>query len=166
MARCCSSVKPEVTKSCGAPASSMVAMAPKRAPVSDRALSTTSRSTVSRSRLALIRRLAALSAEMRSRRAAISRRSSSGTLTAAPRRGAESVCRGRERDRPGRGDSAKYRYNSLYPYSVDVIIHTHFTRVCVLLQAICVEAAMAPARDGGGFANLHPAGAGRCAAEP
>ena len=38
MARCSASVMPEVTKSCGAPASSMVAMAPKRAPVSDRAL--------------------------------------------------------------------------------------------------------------------------------
>ena len=132
MARCCSaSVMPEVTKSCGAPASSMVAMAPRRAPVSDCALSTTSRSTVSRSRLALIRRLAALSAEMRSRSAAISRRSSSGALTAAPRRGAEWVCRGRARDRPGRGDSAgraaKYRLNSLYPYYCDVIIHTYFT---------------------------------------
>ena len=73
MARCSASVKPEVTKSCGAPASSMVAMAPKRAPVSDRALSTTSRSTVSRSRLALIRRLAVLSAEMRSRSASFLR---------------------------------------------------------------------------------------------
>ena len=31
MAQCSSSVKPEVTKSYGAPASSMVAMAPKRA---------------------------------------------------------------------------------------------------------------------------------------
>ena len=66
-------MKPEVTKSCGAPASSMVAMAPKRAPVSDRALSTTSRSTVSRSRLALMRRLAVLSAELRSRSASFSR---------------------------------------------------------------------------------------------
>ena len=33
MARCSASVMPEVTKSCGAPASSMVAMAPRRAPV-------------------------------------------------------------------------------------------------------------------------------------
>ena len=62
MSRCSSAVKPEVTKSWGAPASSMVAMAPKRAPVSARALSTTSFSTISRSRLALMRRLAALSA--------------------------------------------------------------------------------------------------------
>ena len=35
--RCSSAVKPEVTKSCGAPASSMVLMPPKRAPVSARA---------------------------------------------------------------------------------------------------------------------------------
>ena len=56
----------------GVPVSSMVAMAPKRAPVSVRALSTTSVSTVSRSRLALMRRLAALSAEMRARSAAFS----------------------------------------------------------------------------------------------
>ena len=131
MARCSASVKPEVTKSCGAPASSMVAMAPKRAPVSDRALSTTSRSTVSRSRLALIRRLAALSAEMRSRSAAISRRSSSGGFTAAPRRGAESVRRSRERDRTGRvdaaGNTATYQHSSRYPYSLSLIIHTYFT---------------------------------------
>ena len=105
MAQCSSSVKPEVTKSYGAPASSMVAMAPKRAPVSARALSTTSRSTVSRSRLALIRRLAAQFVRNAHRRAPA---------------GAESVCRDRARDRqvdgPGRGDSAgraaKYLLNS------------------------------------------------------
>ena len=64
----------EVTRreSWGAPASSMVAMAANRAPVSARALSTTSLSTVSRSRLALMRRLAALSAEMRARSASFS----------------------------------------------------------------------------------------------
>ena len=69
-----------------------------------------------------------------------SRRSSSGALTAAPRRGAEWVCRGRERDGPGRGDSAgraaKYLWNSLYPYSTDVIIHTHFTINLVGLQPV------------------------------
>ena len=50
----------------------MVAMAPKHAPVSVRALSTTSVSTVSRSRLALMRRLAALSAARRVRSASCS----------------------------------------------------------------------------------------------
>ena len=65
MARCCSSSNPEVTKSRGAPASSTVAMAPQAAPVSARALSITSRSTVSRSRLAPMRRMAAVSAASR-----------------------------------------------------------------------------------------------------
>ena len=88
-----------------APVSSMVAMAPKRAPVSARALSTTSVSTVSRSRLALMRRLAALSAE-------IPRCGSSGALTAAPRPGAESVCRRRTRAGPGRSGSNGKRWNT------------------------------------------------------
>ena len=99
MRRCSASVKPEVTKSCGAPASSMVAMAPKRAPVSARALSTTSFSTVSRSRLALMRRLAALSAETRARSAscsaAVGSRSVIGSSLRPPR--------GRVAGRPGRG---------------------------------------------------------------
>ena len=67
--------KPENTKPSGAPASSTVAMTtPRRTP---RALSTTSPSTVSRSRLTFIRRMAAFSMAMHSQTAWSSRCTSS-----------------------------------------------------------------------------------------
>ena len=70
--RCSSGEKPEETNSSTCPESPMVVITPKRALVSVRALSTISVKTVSRSRLALMRRLAALSLEMLSRSASIS----------------------------------------------------------------------------------------------
>ena len=54
-----------MTKSSIAPRSSSVVITPELAPVSARALSTTSSSTVARSRLWLMRSIAALSREMR-----------------------------------------------------------------------------------------------------
>ena len=71
--RLSSGVKPEVTASSRARASSMVTMTAKRAPVSARADSAISCSTVSTSRLALTRRMAEDSAAIRSRSAWISR---------------------------------------------------------------------------------------------
>ena len=71
-------------KSWGCPESSMVVITPYRAPVSARALSTTSCRTVLTSRLALMRRIAALSREMWSPSAAFSRLSSSGLFTGPP----------------------------------------------------------------------------------
>ena len=87
-----------------------------------------------------IRRLAALSVEMRSRSAAISRPRSSGALTAIPRRGGRIGVPGAGEESgeesgagpavPGRfgGQGGENQQNSLYPYPVDVIIHTHFTQ--------------------------------------
>ena len=91
-------IAPEVTKFCGAPASSMVVMPPKRAPVSARALSTTSVSTVSRSRLALMRRLAALSAARRARSASCSAAVRSRSVIRSPP----------SARRLGRADAVKY----------------------------------------------------------
>ena len=68
-----SAVKPQSTASSSFPAPSTVVMTAKRAPVSVRAASAISRSTVSSSRLALMRRMAAVSVEIRSRSASISR---------------------------------------------------------------------------------------------
>ena len=71
-------------KSWGCPESSIVVITPYRAPVSARALSTTSCRTVLTSRLALMRRIAALSREMWSPSAAFSRLSSSGLFNGPP----------------------------------------------------------------------------------
>ena len=70
----------------GCPESSMVVITPYRASVSAQALLTTSCRTVLRSRLELMRRLAALSLEMRSRSASFSRLSSSELFISQPRR--------------------------------------------------------------------------------
>ena len=67
------------------PAPSMVAMLPEPASVRARALSTTSRRTVLRSRLSLMRRLASHSLERRSRSAWFSCLSSSISLISTPR---------------------------------------------------------------------------------
>ena len=64
--------RPEVMKSSSPPSSSRVVMAPKRAPVRARALSITSCRTVSGSRLSLMRRLASLRRDSRSRSASVS----------------------------------------------------------------------------------------------
>ena len=61
-----SSESPEVTKSTSPPPASTVVITPWVAPVSARALSTTSRSTVSRSRLELMRSTVPLSRAKRS----------------------------------------------------------------------------------------------------
>ena len=66
------------------PDSSKAVIPPNRAPVSDRALSMTSCSTVSGSRLSLTRRLASLNRVSRSRSSVISRRCSSASCIFPP----------------------------------------------------------------------------------
>ena len=95
-----SGVKPEVRKSCGTPASSTRTSAPQRAPVSARALSITSSSTVSRSRLALIRRMAALRVALRARSASISRFRSSDSAKGVSRVRSSGLAPGRAGDAP------------------------------------------------------------------
>ena len=71
--RTCSGSMPEARKAWGSPASSSRVIAPYRASVSARALSRTPCSTVSTSRLSLMRRLASLNRDRRSRNAWFSR---------------------------------------------------------------------------------------------
>ena len=75
-----------MTNSSSCPEPSMVAIPPEPAPVNARALSTTSPRTVLTSRLSLLRRLASLSFERRSRSARLSCLSSSISLNSTPGR--------------------------------------------------------------------------------
>ena len=94
-----------MTKSWTSPRSSIVVITPERAPVSARALSTTSSSTVAKSRLRLMRRIAALSREMRASEAPVGSRSFNAPL---PPEG-EAELRRLRPIRPGRVPQGEWR---------------------------------------------------------
>ena len=72
--------------------------------------------------------------DAQARRAAFSRRSSSGPVTAASRPRGEGYGRRRPRQRGSGGATAMWTHNSRYSYLIQSFIHAHITLCCVLLS--------------------------------